>query len=331
MRVWFNHWFSTAYYFIKYLQSHYYYVIGSNYRDNCVYRTNADVFYKEPMIYGDEYVDWCLDFCYKHNVDVFVPRKGMSEIVHRIEEFDALGVKVMCERNKEMFDILNSKSKTAEYFKQLNIVSVPEYRLATTASEFKSACDSLEQSYSDLCMKYDCDEGGTSYKRIRRKGMSMNRFTEADAYSISIEEAICCMATVDSFKPMVIMPYLSGTEISVDCLGVGDSFIAIPRYKLSNRVTRFEQDIFIYETCKKFWQNSKLECPFNVQFRYDGVGTPYLLEVNTRLSGGSWKAKNLGFDFISMAVSKLIGEEVHCKDINFEPVSLANIEGVLQL
>lgn len=330
MRVWFNHWFSTAYYFIDSLKKEGFYVIATNKRESCVYKTNADEFYIEPDLENEEYLAYCLDFCKSHNIDVFVPRKGMDCIIQHLAEFAALNVKVLCESNKEVFEIFNSKVKTASYFEDLNVVSVPESILVNSVDEFMSAYNNIKAHWGEVCIKYDSDEGGQSYKRISPHRPNIDRIAENNGLVYSLEYVVSCLASVETFKPIVVMPYLDGTEISVDCLGVGNKFIAIPRQKLSNRVTHFEQDSRLYAICRELWRASDLTAPFNVQFRYHN-NKLYILEVNTRLSGGSWKAKYVGVDFISLAIHNLLDEEVEIPEMHFESKDLSNLEGVVEL
>lgn len=330
MRVWFNHWFSTTYYFIDSLKKEGFYVIATNKRESCVYKTNADEFYVEPDVENEEYIAYCLDFCKSHNVDIFVPRKGMKYIIQHLDEFTALGVKVLCESSKEVFEIFDSKVKTASYFEDLNVVSVPESILVNSVDEFMSAYNTILAHWGEVCIKYDSDEGGQSYKRISPHKPNIGRIAENNGFVYSLEYVVACLESAETFKPIVVMPYLDGTEISVDCLGVDNKFIAVPRQKLSNRVTHFEQDSRLYAICRELWRASGLVAPFNVQFRYN-KDTLYILEVNTRLSGGSWKAKYVGVDFMSLAIHNLIGDTIEVPEMHFEPKDLSNLEGVVEL
>ena len=330
MRVWFNHWFSTAYYFIDSLKKGGFYVIATNKRENCVYKTNADEFYVEPDVENEEYIAYCLDFCKSHNVDIFVPRKGMKYIIRHLDEFTALGVKVLCESSKEVFEIFDSKVKTASYFEDLNVVSVPESILVNSVDEFMSAYNTIKAHWGEVCIKYDSDEGGQSYKRSSSHEPNIGRISENNGLVYSLEYVVACLESAKTFEPIVVMPYLDGTEISVDCLGVGNKFIAVPRQKLSNRVTHFEQDSRLYAIYRELWRALGLTAPFNVQFRYN-KDTLYILEVNTRLSGGSWKAKYVGVDFMSLAIHNLIGDDVEVPEMHFEPKDLSNLEGVVEL
>lgn len=329
MRVWLNHWFSTAYYFVESLKKSGFYVMASNKRESCVYKTNADEFYIEPDS-DDDYVEYCLSFCKEHDVEILVPRRGLSDIVRNKSSFEQLGIQVLCENDIDIVDVFDSKSKTARYFEYLNVISVPECMVVNNASEFIDAYSKLKENWSDICIKYDCDEGGQSFKRIKEFEPSMTRLTENYGLSYSLTHILECMKTVESFKPMVVMPYLNGVEVSVDCFGYGTNFIAVPRYKLSNRVTRFEYDKRLYNICRKLWLQTHLTVPFNVQFRYHD-GELYILEVNLRLSGGSWKAQSIGVDFIGMGVKSIASVDFKFPEVRFKTKDLSNLEGIIEL
>lgn len=330
MVVWFNHWFSTAYYFMESLKGRCH-IIASNERYNCLYKEIADEFYVEPAIgEGESYIAFCLDFCKTHNVDVFVPRRGMHYIIRNLAQFEELGVKVLCESDEELFNVFDSKYKTASYFEGLKLLSVPQTLLATNLEEFDHAYQRIARTWGTACIKYDTDEGGLSYKKIEDKDYNINRLIENDGLTYSFKFIWECLKTVGTFKPLVVMPYLNGEEVSVDCLGLEGGFVAVPRYKVSSRITRLKQDWDLYEICKKFWEITKMKAPFNIQFRYHN-GELYILEVNTRLSGGSWKARYVGVDFIDLAVRNLVGESVVAPDMNFQSKDLAKLEGVLEL
>ena len=106
------------------------------------------------------------------------------------------------------------------------------------------------------------------------------------------------------------MPFLPDEEISVDCLNTCNGLIAIPRIKDATRIERVCYDTGILKTCRDFYCHMPLECPCNVQFKYlDGI--PYLLEVNTRMSGGiqmSCAASKVNIPAI--AVGKLLGMDI---------------------
>lgn len=73
--IWLNHWFSTAYDIIDLIREggDEFRIIGTNDRDESPIMLNCDEWYKEPVVRGEEYISFCLDFCEKHGVDIFMP------------------------------------------------------------------------------------------------------------------------------------------------------------------------------------------------------------------------------------------------------------------
>ena len=332
MRVWLNHWFSTAYYFIESLQTSGHYVIATNKSKRSVYASNADEFYVEPNIEGEEYLEFCKNFCKEHYIDVFLPRRGLEIIISHLAEFDEIGVKVLCETDIDLYKTFQSKVKTASYFKNLNVVSVPEQILVNSYEEFLKAYGHMRDAYDfGVCIKYDCDEGGQSFKRIvARDGKLSSALVGWHGFDIDLDYLCQCLRTAGKFKPLVVMPYLQGIEVSVDCFGVGNKFFAVPRFKLGGRITELKFDAKLYSICREFWRASGLKAPFNVQFILQEPDfEPQLLEVNTRLSGGVWKDTHVGFDFVNMAVGSIIGDGVSRIDSHFETTRLANLETVV--
>ena len=57
----------------------------------------CDVIAREPeeSVIGVAYVDWALDFCRQHSVDVFIPRLHLNTIAAARERFTAAGVAVV--------------------------------------------------------------------------------------------------------------------------------------------------------------------------------------------------------------------------------------------
>lgn len=106
---------------------------------------------------------------------------------------------------------------------------------------------------------------------------------------------------------IMLMPLLTGTEVSVDCLKTEQGDIMIPRFKSNTRAEYIRYDEEILKTCSNFLNKIPLECPCNIQFRYlDNI--PYFLEVNTRMSGGiQMTCLASGINIPDIAINKLLG------------------------
>lgn len=118
----------------------------------------------------------------------------------------------------------------------------------------------------------------------------------------------------------MVMPYLSGQEVSVDCLKTSQGIIMVPRVKTATRTEYVRYDQEIMESCRRFYEKVDLEYPCNIQFRYlDQV--PYFLEVNTRMSGGvQMSCLASGINIPNIAVNKMLGREKAWKNEYIEKI-----------
>ena len=324
-RLWMNHWFSTAYNIISLMREgnpdlH---VIGTNEHEYSVVKNACDEWYREPVLKDDEYIEFCLNFCREHQVDVFLPRRSMLKISQQKSRFEELGVRVMTEEYG-MMSVLNQKQKAYEYFRENRIGTVPDYFVVTTVKEFLAAYESLLGKYRQVCFKFVRDEGGKSFRLIdnQRKGYAA-LFKKQNTRMI-MDDVVAALSERETFAPLMVMPFLSGDEISVDCLDTKDGLIALPRVKGTENYETLRYDPDILDMCRDFQQKARLQQPYNIQFKYlDDV--PYFLEVNTRMSGGIQMAcLASGVNIPSIALRKMLGKETSWRN-DFKAGKVAQI------
>jgi carbamoylphosphate synthase large subunit len=318
--VWFNHWFSAAYHIIKLLKeddSFNFTVAGSNTDDNCVYRSVCDEWIREEEIPDAEnYVNYCLEFCRENRIDVFAVRRNMLAVSKRIKEFSDIGVKVLTE-NYSIMSAMSNKERTYKLFCDSGIGYVPEYRIVRTASEFETYYRRIKTDSNRVCFKFACGEGAVGFRVVDNR--IEHNLSEPVGAKITYSDAIKSLEKSGKLPPLMVMPYLSGTEVSVDCLYMPNKMhIIIPRYKSCGRseTIKFETDII--DICDKFLNAIEPEFPINVQLKYDGA-TPFLLEVNARMSGGiQISCAATGVNIPNIAVNRLLGVE---KQADFEKIT----------
>lgn len=307
-RIWLNHWFSTAYSIINLIRedNRDFYIIGSNENPKSPIQTVCDEWYQEPVLNGDEYVEFSLEFCREHSVDIFMPRREMIAVSKYKDRFTKAGVKVMVEDYKYV-DLLNYKDQAYKAFKAEGIGNVPEFYMVTNAEQFKAAYDKLIERYKWVCFKFVRDEGGKSYRLIDNSCKGYSSLSKKQTTRMSLEDALDALSNKATFSPIMVMPFLPDEEVSVDCLMTENGLIAIPRVKDSTRIEKIRYNEEILETCRRFFDKFPLEQPCNIQFKYLN-GIPYLLEVNTRMSGGvQLSCAASGVNIPSIAVNKLLG------------------------
>lgn len=312
IRVWLNHWFSTSYRLIELMKEdaeEQIYVIGSNRQKNSVIQKVCDEWYEEPDIDGEEYITYCLKFCADHSIDAFVPRRKMEEISRNIERFERAGVKVMADDFSKI-SLLNDKAASYEFFKDCNGLHIPDFCIVNNLCQFEQAYRQLRTNYAQVCVKFVKDEGGMSFRKIAE---NVDRFGQLKVYQgsgISYEMLAEALGSTAEFDDLMVMPYLPGNEISVDCLQTKKGLIAIPRNKGAARHERVEYDDEILRMTDTVMQRIELKFPCNIQFKLkDSV--PYLLEVNTRMSGGlQMSCLAAQVNIPNIALNKLLGRDI---------------------
>ena len=307
IRIWVNHWFSTMYRLIEDARRHlnglvnYHYndslaspsiisysfkFIGTNKLSACVYQKVCDEFYIEPSdISGDDYVDWCLNFCEEHNIDIFAPRREQMSIARRAEEFKSKNILLLCDTDADKLDICDDKFKT--YMHMHDVLAQPHCMVANNYDEFIKALDTLSAVYPHdrICFKYSRGEGATSFRVIDDNMEDISSLTSGMGMKMSRAMAEAMFKSVDHFDDLLLMPYMKGPEISIDCIPTSRGLVVIPRMK-KGRVTQIIPHKKYIELARQFNDTMGLERPFNIQFRWFN-GELMFMEVNTRLSGGS--------------------------------------------
>ena len=157
------------------------------------------------------------------------------------------------------------------------------------------------------CYIIDDSQYLMSFKLIDNTRKGYGALFSPSRVRVTYDDAVEALSQAEIFPELIVMPYLSGLEISVDSLMTEDGVIMLPRFKTWTRSEIVRFDPYIISVCEKFFEKYGLECPCNIQFKLLG-DTPYFLEVNTRMSGGVQKGVlATGVNLPNIAVNKLLG------------------------
>ncbi len=311
-RIWYNHWFSTAYHLIHLMRecgtdAEF---IGSSSNEQCVYKFECDEWYKED--YNADmggYAEYCLDFCKKHSIDVFVPRRGLNDIVRNAELFESNGIKLFANTNAAHLEITDDKIKTYEYIRDNGLrYMLPPYIPCGNANEFRNAAEEFKSRGIRVCYKLAVDEGAATFRIIDDNGKP-NIYNNSP-YHVTSEQAERIVDEYGFEKRIMVMPYLDSPEVSVDCLKTANGLLMLPRYKTASRFYEIRFDGEIMKRTEEIAKYFDFEMPFNVQYRmYNGEAV--VLEINPRMSGGlqiSCAASEINLPVL--ALRKLLGKSV---------------------
>lgn len=313
MRIWFNHWFSTAYHIINMMKGEGDVIIGSSANPLSVVGLACDEWYIEPELPENEYVSFCLDFCRKNKIDVFVPRRGMNVIALNADRFINMGVKLLMDTDSRMLGILKNKESAYKWFEDFAPEYVPLRFEVSSLEMFREAYERITAEYERACFKFADDEGAVSFRVIDNTMGGHEGLYKAPGLKITYDAAQAILSEYDFSRPLLVMPYLTGIEVSADCFYRKKNSIIIPRYKSQGRIYSVKYEESIVSLCETFLSRSGLKMPCNVQFKFHN-DKPYLLEVNTRMSGGiqlSCLAADVNIP--RLALERLMGKEPDVK------------------
>lgn len=245
----------------------------------------ADEFAVEPGGMDDaEYVGWCLAQCREHGVSIFVPQRRRQAVAAARTEFMAAGITVslvagplelrMLDRKHDLYSDLAATS-----------VPVPPFKTFRSLAEFDAAVKELETVVDRLCVKPCVGVYGSGFRILEREGCDFRRILSGDNVRISCKAFRAALAGSAQDREMMVMAYLPGTERSVDVLAhKGQLVRAVARVKVgSYQILETEGpsiDVAAFLT-----RRYGLEGVFNLQTK-EKDGVQYLLEVNSRMSGG---------------------------------------------
>lgn len=292
MRVWFNRTFSSVYAAIGLIREAdrdgRFHLIYSNANPHAAAARVAHQFMVEPTgLDTDAYIDWCLDFCREHRVDIFIPGKESTTLAGQHARFAAIGTRVLSAAAPAALEQIHDK---ARFYAELDLPGAPlaETRLFENLAQFDAAYAELRQRYPKLCVKPSKSVFGLGFSILDEERSSAALLIAGAQYHIGLADMRRGMEELGQFRTMLLMQYLDGHEYSVDCVGDQGRLVAAVARKKPMQAGRgqlidMRQDIL--DACAKLAADFGLNGCFNVQFRENGEQL-HLLEINPRMSGG---------------------------------------------
>lgn len=252
---------------------------------------------------GDDYVDAALDFCVRHAIDVLWPTWQAQAIAARRGDFESHGVRVLTSP-AEAIGLFEDKAAAYAAAARLG-VPVPEHHVATTAAEFETAYGTLVgNGHAEVCLKPVTGVGAAGFWIVSTEPPSLADLYAAPRRRMPLAQLRELVRQSETFAPLLVMPVLPGGEYSVDTLS-HDGKVArtVPRFKspTTRRVLLDAHPDLEWYT-RLLVEEHALSYLTNTQFRIDEHGRPFLLEVNTRASGGLFQSCLAGGNLVWPAV-----------------------------
>ncbi|HES76528.1 MAG TPA: hypothetical protein ENO09_05905 [bacterium] len=313
LRVWFNKSFSVTHNLLDLIRQgdveNHLQLLASHSVENAMVRLVADEWFVEPELSGQAYVDWCLQFCAEQRVNLFVPGKAAINIARRLNEFLALGTRVLLCAEVETLLLLDNKALFSAYVDQAATPTAETVEVHDL-DEFEAAYADLKQRHTSLCLKPSVSVFGLGFRVLDEEHDALEHILAGQEQMLNLHELRRAIQGKAEFKPsLLLMEFLAGKEWSVDCVAEhGELIYAVQRLKFSELSTPqyIDNHADIARMSELLTQQFKLNGLFNIQFREGAYGIR-VLEINARPSGGSPVAcaagPNLPFEAVVRALA----------------------------
>ena len=322
-------------------------IIGADLSDDTMSNSLfVDKYYQVPKYTNPTYVDVLLDICKKENVDVFFPHISMElpYILNRMDDFSKMGVKVAIS-DKETLATANCKYQLYEFMKAKRL-TVPKYFLVDSSKTLRRRIGELGFPERPVCVKMTKNSGSRGVRIVRADLSKSNLFMYDKPSSMNVTLDEMCVI-LDGCQPMptiMAMEFLPGVEYTVDLLADHGKtlYIAGRRNTTSSmsiaQTSVVEKKESAYQLCENIVRELNLDGNIGFDFMLDENDTPWLTDLNPRVTATIILYAGAGMNFPYLRVKQLLGEELPKIELKYGTKLirkywdvLYNKEGIIEL
>ena len=162
----------------------------------------ADESYLEPAeLTGQEYLEWCVDFCRLHNIQLFWPGKEAALISRHHEFFQAIGVQVLSVADFDTLTLLHNK---ADFYSALNpeVAQTMDFIAVNDRDGFDHAVADLSIKHRELCVKPAVSVFGLGFRVLDTQRDSISQILRGVEYRIPLQELRSGMTNTPEFATL---------------------------------------------------------------------------------------------------------------------------------
>ncbi|WP_212515573.1 ATP-grasp domain-containing protein [Acinetobacter soli] len=285
-------------------------VVASHADDRPEITSVADIALQEPPF--SERVEWVLHQAQRLNVKLIIAGHHAAIYLAEKHRFEQLGIRLMagCD-TLDQIEQLNDKS----LFTQICL----NHSLAVAPATIVENAEQLQDAYHDwrqkgeVCVKPAKGVFASGFWHLDPSANSFDVFANSMRFKAHPESFIESYRQLEKPPVYLVMPFLSGLECSVDMLCIhGQVHGAIARYKQKNGCQNltFEDPAIelAYQVAALFGCDGLV----NMQARYNDQQQLYILEVNSRPSGGIAHTFMSGVNLVHLAIA-------HTLQLHYQP------------
>jgi biotin carboxylase len=200
------------------------------------------------------------------------------------------------------FDLVDDKSKFTAEAERAGLACVPAIT-ATNADEMFAAFKTLSAS-GEVCVKPAVGIYGQGFWRFKEGADPFRCFADPDARVANFETYMRAYCDGVSPPPMLVMPYMAGSECSVDMVCEAGRAVSFVARRKTGVHQIFEKEGPAVELALKAAEHFQCDGIVNVQTKDDAHGHPHLLEINPRYSGGVGYTREAGVNLAGIFATR---------------------------
>ncbi len=229
--------------------------------------------------------------------------------------------------------LADEKVNFAQFMAQNGLPVVPSWRV-NTLSELKAHLAAPPFSGSQVCVKPVTGIYGMGFWRFDDSASPMAVFNHPENRLVTPQQYIAAASATETFKPLVLMPYLPGPEYSVDILADKGEILAAVGRRKEGAIQYLVNEGRAFELACACARVMKADGLINVQTRNDVHGNPVLLETNMRPSGGVGYTLHSGVNLPGLFAAFKLGlmpvdAVLQSAKNSFSPVAVRSITDVI--
>lgn len=137
-----------------------------------------------------------------------------------------------------------------------------------------------------------------------RRADPFRSFADPDARVANFATYMRAYSEVENPPSMLVMPYMAGSECSVDMVCETGRAVAFVGRRKTGVYQLFEKDGAAVELALKAADHFQCDGIVNVQTKDDAQGKPHLLEINPRYSGGVGYTREAGVNLAGIFATR---------------------------
>jgi biotin carboxylase len=280
-------------------------IVASHQADRPEITGQADISLTEPSD-PQERLEWVIETALERSINVVVAgRLGGAYEAHRARFEDAGLVLVTGGASSQTFDLVDDKSAFTAEAERAGLACVPAITV-TNPVELSNAYEVLVAA-GEVCIKPVVGIYGQGFWRFKEVD-PFRCLANPDARQISFDAYFNLYSSGPDRPAMLVMPYMPGSECSVDMVCEDGRVIEYVGRRKQNAHQTFERNSAAVQLALRAAEHFGCDGIVNVQTRDDADGVPRLLEINPRYSGGIGYTRATGINLPGIFATRRLGQ-----------------------